>query len=198
MKRAGVSTASALEAKKRHVGYETFTKWQRDLDREWQTISWLDCKSEMECGKKLVTKLSCSICKKYQDQIKGRRNFSEKWITGAESLRTSNIWDHAQCEQHKHLMFILNKEQARSKGLGATSYAPIARALYKLPEDEQMRLRRKFDIAYFVVAEKIPSKKYTRICELESRQCWSRGLSTEMMLLVNPLFSSLLKLSAKS
>ena len=167
MKRAEPSTSSTSEAKRRRVGYDTFTKWQRDYDREWQTLTWLECQSEMEHGKKLVKKLSCRICTKYQDHIKGRKNFSEKWITGAESLRTSNIRDHAQCEQHKHAMTLLKREQARSKGLGAASYAPIAKALPKLPDDERTRLRHKFDIAYFVASEKIAFRKYPRICELE-------------------------------
>ena len=88
-------------------------------------LTWLDCHSEFDHGKK-VTKLSCSVFAKYQDKIKGRKNFSDKWITGAESLRTLNIIDHAQCKQHKHTMTLRRKEQAQSKGLGAASYARIA------------------------------------------------------------------------
>ena len=126
MKRAGALISSAPEAKKRRVSYDTFTKWQRDYDRELQTLTWLDCQSEFDHGKKVVTKLSCSVCAKYRDKIKGRKNFSDKWIMGAESLRTSNIKDHAQCEQHKHAMTLRRKEQAQSKGFGAASYAPIA------------------------------------------------------------------------
>ena len=169
MKRAGSSTSSESEAKRRCVSNDTFVKWQREYDREWQTLSWLDCESGLECGKKLVTKLSCSVCTKYLDQFKGRKNFSEKWITGAESLRTPNIKDHAQCEQHKHAMTLMRREQARSKGLGATSYAPIARALCTLPDDETKRLRHKFDIAYFVATEKLSFKKYPKLCEPEAR-----------------------------
>ena len=44
--------------------------WQHDYDCEWQTLTWLDCQSEMEHGKKFVKKLSCSVCKKYQDHIR--------------------------------------------------------------------------------------------------------------------------------
>ena len=170
MKRAEPSTSLAASGPKRRcVAYLTFTKWQRDYDREWQMLTWLDCQSEMKHVKKMVKRLSCSVCKKYQEQIKGRKKFSQKWITGAESLRTSNIRDHTQCEQHKHAMTLLKKEQARSKGLGATAYASIARALARLPDDERVRLRRKFDIAYFVATEKIAFKKYPKLCELEAR-----------------------------
>ena len=105
MKRAiSSSSSSDSDAKKRRVTYDTFTKWKRDYDRELQTLTWLNCHSQFDSGKRVVTKLSCSICSKYQDKIKGRKNFSEKWINGAESLRTSNLKDHAHTDQHKHAM----------------------------------------------------------------------------------------------
>ena len=115
MKRAGLSISSASEAKKRRVTYSTFAKWQRDCNHELQTLTWLNCESEFDHGKKIVTKLSCSVCSKYRDKIKGRKNFSDKWITGAESLRISNIKDHAQYEQHKHAMALMKREQLRAR-----------------------------------------------------------------------------------
>jgi hypothetical protein len=128
----------------------------------------LNCESE-EFDHKVVTKLSCSVRSKYQDKIKGRKNFNEKWITGAESLRMSNIKDHAHCDQHKHAMALVKKEQAQSQGLGAAAYAPIARALQTLPEDDRKQLRHKFEIPYFVATEKISCKKYPKLCELEAK-----------------------------
>ena len=59
-------------------------------------------------------------------------------------------------------MTLLKKEQVQSKDLGVTFHTLIARALSKLPDNERMRLRHKFDIAYFVATEKI-SKKYSQI-----------------------------------
>ena len=38
MKRAGSSTSSKSEAKRRRVSHDTFVKWQREYDREWQTL----------------------------------------------------------------------------------------------------------------------------------------------------------------
>ena len=95
----------------------TFSKWIVDHDREWQTLMWLACISALEQGKKLVSAMCFEICTKYHDRIKGRKIFSEKWITGAESLRSSNVLGHARSEQHKHSMMLLKKEQAQSKGL---------------------------------------------------------------------------------
>ena len=50
--------------------------------------------------------------------------------------------------------------------MGVASYAPIAQALSKLPAEEKGKLRKKFDIAYFVATEKLPFTKYPGICEL--------------------------------
>ena len=48
-----------------------------------------------------------------------------------------------------------------------TAYAPIARALNKLPDEERQSLRYKIDIAHFVATEKLSYLKYPQICELE-------------------------------
>ena len=64
---------------------------------------------------------------------------------------------------------LLRKEQGRAAGLGVTSYAPIAQAMSKLPAEEKGKLRKKFDIAYFVATKKLPFTKYHDICELEAR-----------------------------
>lgn len=66
-------------------------------------------------------------------------------------------------------MILLRKEHAQSKGLPPASYAPIARALHALPEDDRKRLRNKFEIAYFVATEKISFKKYPKLCQLEAK-----------------------------
>ena len=103
--------------KKRRIDYATFQKWQRDLDREYQTMSWLDCSSEKERGKKVVTQLKCKVCSEFVERIRGRKNFSDKWIVGADSVRVSNVRDHAQNDQHTHAMSLLKKHRAESAGL---------------------------------------------------------------------------------
>ena len=59
MKRALSSSdeASTSEAKKRKVRYATYQKWKGELDRDCQTVSWLDCESKVVAGKRIV-----SIC----------------------------------------------------------------------------------------------------------------------------------------
>ena len=80
--------------KKRSVSYSTYIKWRREFDKECQTISWLDCDT-IGKGKRTVKRLKCKVCLKYKSRIESRRNYSDKWLVGVESVRTSNIRDHA-------------------------------------------------------------------------------------------------------
>ena len=77
MKRARSLSASASEepAKRRKVKHETYRKWVRQYDRECQTVTWLDCVTEIEGGVRFVTKLKCRVCTKFKDRIKcGKRS----------------------------------------------------------------------------------------------------------------------------
>ena len=64
---------------------------------------------------KVVRKLKCSVCGKFQSSIIHKKNFSDRWVTGgADSIHTSNIRDHATSKQHSHAMSLLSKEQAKN------------------------------------------------------------------------------------
>ena len=145
----------AQSSRKRLVTNSTFLKWQRDLNEELKTQTWLECQTRTEGGKRIVEKLKCKVCTRFQSSIQGRKNFSNKWIVGAESVCASNVRDHAQNNQHAHAMHLLKKDQAVAQGLGPSAYAPIARALTSLSDNERQRLRFKFDIAHFVATEKL-------------------------------------------
>ena len=155
--------------KRRRVKYDTYKKWVMDFDKDCQTVAWLDCETEIDAGVKVVTSLKCRLCSKYRDSITGRRNFSEKWINGADSVRTTNVRDHAKSDQHMHAMNLHRRELVRAKGLGPASYSPIAQALCTLTDDERKKLRCKSDIACFVAKEQLSLTKYPRLCELEAR-----------------------------
>ncbi len=122
------TTDLQLASKKRVVTYSTFQKWQEDFDKEWNTISWLDCEARLINGKKVVEKMKCKVCTKFQPSIEGRKNYSSKWIIGADSIRASNVKDHAKNDQHTHAMMLLTKEKARAAGQGPSAYAPIIQA----------------------------------------------------------------------
>ena len=119
------------------VDHATFQKWQRDLNREYQTMSWLDCSCDREGDKKPVNKLSCKVCSEFVDRMRGMKNFSDKWIVGADSIRVSNVQEHAQNKQHKHAMSFLRKRSATSAGLDplASSAFPIVRAFVTLSDE---------------------------------------------------------------
>ena len=122
----------------------------------------------MSREKKIVTRLQCSVCSKFKVSIATRRNFSEKWLWGAESVHTSNIRDHAKADQHTHAMTLLKREHARKSGSDPTSFAPIARVLNRISDAKKDQLRHKFNIAYFMAIEKISFRKYPQLCELEA------------------------------
>ena len=69
---------------------------------------WLDCVVEREGVKSVVPKLKCKVCTKFADKIRGRKNFSEKWIAGADSVQISNVCDHTQNYQHTHAMRLID------------------------------------------------------------------------------------------
>jgi len=120
-------------------------------------------------GKKIVIKLKCKICAKHKLRINRRKHFSNKWIEGADSIRTSNIRDHANSDQHICAMEIEKKEQAQAKGQpSAIQPGFITEALCKIGEQERSRLKVKFNIAYFVATEKMAFTKYSKLYQLEA------------------------------
>ncbi len=161
------ATAPAKKAK-RQVTVSTFEKWQRNYDREHQTLSWLRCDTDKE-DKSGVALLWCSACREYQNKIRSMKNYLSAWVTGTENQRTSNVLDHVACDQHKAAMSHLHAAQGRASNEPVTSYPPIARALLMLDEPERARMRRKFDVCYLMAKEGIAFEKYTSLCELEAR-----------------------------
>ena len=96
---------------------------------------------------------------------------------GADSVRTSNIHNYARSEQHTHAMNLLEKERASDAGQSLLANAPIALALNTMSHEEKIRLKHKFDIAYFLAIEKLSFHKFPRVCELEARHGVSIGSS---------------------
>ena len=74
-------------AAKRFVSHATFLKWQGEMNKEFQMVSWLDCEVKNERVKKLVTKLKCKVCVKFQLKIVGRCNYNNKWIVEGKSVK---------------------------------------------------------------------------------------------------------------
>ena len=107
----------------------------------------------------MVARLKCKVCAEFVNRIRGRKNFSEKWVVRADLVQISNIHDHAKNDQHAHVMSLLKKQEAA--GLGPSTYAPIAQAFNKLSDDEREKLGVKFNIAYFLAIENLPRTRHT-------------------------------------
>ena len=72
---------SASSSKQRRmVSYSTFRKWQTELNKESQTVTWPQ-REKTATG--MVTALKCGICIRFQSAIERRRNYSDKWVVGA-------------------------------------------------------------------------------------------------------------------
>lgn len=174
MKRSFSTVSEEPVAKKRMVSYDTFLKWRTDLDKECQTVSWLDCETDTKPKGpkgKTVTKLKCKVCSKFRAKIISRRNFSNRWIAGAESVRMSNIKDHAHSDQHAHAMLLLKKEHAGAKGLGVAAYAPIAQLLQGLPDDEKARLRKSLILPTLLLQRRLPLRS------IPASATWKHGMA---------------------
>ncbi len=118
-------------AKKRLVSLATFQEWKTELDKEYHTLSWLDCVTSGVGTKKSVVKLKCKVCVQFQAKIVGRRNYSDKWISGADSIRSSNIKDHSHSDQHAHAMMLLKRDQAKAGFLSLGLHGQIL-SLYEM------------------------------------------------------------------
>lgn len=112
MKRSSTDSESTTsDPKRRKVSYSTYQKWKVELDRECNTLTWLDCDTSGSGTKKTVEKLKCTVCIKYASVIQGRRNYGSEWINGADSVRSSNIKDHHKSDQYAHAMMLFKKRE---------------------------------------------------------------------------------------
>ncbi len=125
----------------------------------------------------MVMQLKYRVCTKFKNKICSRKNYSDNWVSGANSVRTTDIIDHAKSDQHWHAMNFQRKEQVQAQGASVICYSPIARSLNTLPDEDRGKLRRKFEIDYFVAAEQLVFRKYLRICALEAKHGVDLGSS---------------------
>ena len=84
-------------------------------------------------GKRIVDRLKCYVCLKYKSRIGSRQNYSDKWVVGAEFVRTSNIRGHARSDQHLYAMSLHYKESSGSvANAGEPSSSSICMMLQRL------------------------------------------------------------------
>ena len=71
---------SSVKRTRRQVRVTTFKQWQSTYEREYQTLTWLRCKTD-DLSPSLVDTLTCSVCQKFEFP----KNFSVAWITGSSN-----------------------------------------------------------------------------------------------------------------
>ena len=87
---------------------------------------------------------------------------------GADSVQTSNIRDHSRSDQHAHAMLLLRKNQAQARGLDASAYAPIAKALHQMSEGDGKPLGSSLISLILLLYNDWPSLT-TPLCQLETK-----------------------------
>ena len=131
----------------------TYQKLKSELDRDCQIVSWLDCESKVVAGKRIVLKLRCSTCAKFKVKIASRRNFSDRWIVGADSVRTS---DHGT--SLKNCPTIFEKWPIKIDFVltnGLPNFRPYFVRCYRTRSTEERRIRKKNAKVIFYFAQEI-------------------------------------------
>ena len=101
-----------------------------------------------------------------QRKLLGIRNYNSAFIVGTKILQSSSYKDHTASDMHKWAMLPFKKQQ----GSDITDYAPIAKALHMLDTDAEAKVKRKFDIAFFIAKENLAFTKMGPLCELEEQR----------------------------
>jgi len=166
-------SAPAAKKSKRQVTEATFDRWKSQYDKEHQSLLWLSCEKDPS-DRRLISKLFCEICKRYESKIEGMRNYSAAWIT---NHKTSNILDHAKSEQHSSAMNHFRMAQAKASNQPLTSYSPIARCLSTLDVGQKAKMKHKFEICYVIAREGVAFLKYPVFHNLAERQGVNLGAS---------------------
>ena len=148
--------------KRRLVTARTVDKWIVENDKSFNTSTWLEYGL---VDRTYVSCLKCSKCTRFADKLQSVRNYNPAFIEGSKNLRASAFKDHAKSDMHKRAMLLFKKSQSSQ----ITDYAPIAKALCSLDPTTESKLKRKFDIAYWICKENLPFNKMASLCELETR-----------------------------
>ena len=145
----------------------TATKWNAEMTNCLTRLCGLGLKEMV-----LVFQLS-SVCAKYEDKLRGFKSFTSAFITGSRNVISSAFKEHTNSEMHKQAMRLLE----RSKSTYVNEYVPIAKALTTLDPTTEARLKKKFDLAYFLAKENLSFRKFVPITELEERHDVDIGVS---------------------
>ena len=115
-----------------------------------QTMTWLKF-NRCEDDANRVASLCCSVCQEFDYRLRGLRNYSAAFVTGASNLRCSNFKDQSKTDMHTKAMSLYREKTARSSVMES---APIIRALN----------------TYTIAREGIAFAKMNTLCDLLETQ----------------------------
>ena len=121
-------------------------------------------------------------------------NHNPAFVVSSKNLRVSSYKDHAATDMHKRAMLLFKKQSSTD----VTEYVPTAKALYNLDADAELKLKRKFDIAYMIAKHNLAFIKMKPLCELEEGIRWTWARSTRMTKHAPPLWTISQRSSRKS
>ena len=116
--------------------------------------------------------MKCKVCIQFKDKLASCRNFSAAFIEGSRNLRASAFKDHARSDMLRRAKLLFRKQSCNR----VVEFAAIAKALCTLDASTQKRLRRKFEIAYFLCKENMHFAKMEVISQLEESHGVDVGL----------------------
>ena len=142
VQRSSTADESSAKRKKRQVTLKTLERWQRENDKDLQTLVWLRY-DPVDDDSSTVDTVWCGLCCQFKSRIEGKKHLSKAWIEGSGNLKLSNVNDHAHSDQHKIAMSLFRSERLQSTGESALQHAPIARSLLSLDAQTSEQLQRK-------------------------------------------------------
>ena len=162
---------------KKYILKATFEKWQKGLEMEHQTLSWL--RYDLDAKGTYMVSLYCAICRKYEGKVGSRVRQTRKqaaWLITLLVMFTNLRW--------------LSWKSERSRARGESA-ATLTRSGILSSVDDEMRERmaKKFDVCFMMAKESLPFTKYPMLLELESRHGaqrtvhetqWSHSLATSL------------------
>ena len=187
---------SASKKQKCQVTITMFNKWQTQLEREHQTLSWLRCDIDT-VSKELMDVLWCDACRKHERSITGIKNFSRVWLEGSSSHKTSYIVNHANSDQHQAAMIRVRSEAAKATSQPMTSYSPIAQSLLRMDDQVMEHMKKKFDICYLMAKKALNSINIRPYMSWKHDMVWILASRTRQRTLPRTSPISLRKASAK-
>ena len=103
------SSSSDTPSAKRLVQSRTVQKWIADNEKTLNTTLWLKFEKS---GREHVSKLSCSICKQFQEKLQSMRNYRPAFIEGTTNVKSSTFKEHAGTDMHKRAMMLFKKQHS--------------------------------------------------------------------------------------